>query len=389
MGKRILFLLLLASSAHAVNLPSMCGDLTNPTGCTMMPWSAIDFSLPDAPTPCNYAGGYFVAGISSVGAFDCQLVSGGGGSADCAGAPTLACLAGRTSTTNDPTISSDDNGTITGSATTGKSLILKANAVGVSDSVRVEENGLGQSRVVVGPGVDPVGALTYLVTGENNGNGALFGAYYAGDDGGAPTFFFFRSRNTSTSPTHTDADDVIANMAAAGFDSTNTLITGPPGFFLTVKQAGATAVGYVAMSAGIYTVDTTGTFFPRILINDDGSVTFPPNVIAGANLDVTGVTHLADAVFLGGAIPTCGTGCASLSTTSNDRIMDVTVSAGVVTSVTVNFSATLSSIPICTATSNSLTALPAITAVSTSAITIQTTATIGSGHLYAHCLEAS
>jgi hypothetical protein len=48
----------------------MCGDATNPTGCSMLPWSAIDFTLPDAPVPC--VSGFYISGISTSGAFDCQ-----------------------------------------------------------------------------------------------------------------------------------------------------------------------------------------------------------------------------------------------------------------------------------------------------------------------------
>lgn len=68
------------------------------------------------------------------------LLNGGGGALTwgtptigCANAPDLLCLDGRTGTTNDPTISTDADGTVLGSLVDGKQLILNANpnAVGL------------------------------------------------------------------------------------------------------------------------------------------------------------------------------------------------------------------------------------------------------------------
>lgn len=62
------------------------------------------------------------------------LLSWGFAAVDCSSAPDLLCRDGRTGTTNDAVVSTDDNGTITGSDADGKSLVLNGNTGGVAPS---------------------------------------------------------------------------------------------------------------------------------------------------------------------------------------------------------------------------------------------------------------
>lgn len=132
-----------------------------------------------------------------------------------------------------------------------------------------------------------------------------------------------------------------------------------------------------AEDVGIITAEWTPPNQPKIaLILGDGSARLD---LRPGHVDLTGAP-----VFLG-ATPTCGTGCASV--VGNDRVADITVDSGTVTSVTLNFAATLDSTPLCVASTNAASVAAAVTAVSTTEVTIGTSASIGSGHLYVHCLE--
>lgn len=307
----------------------------------------------------------------------------------CAAHPELLCINGRTGTTNNPTISSDAGGTIRGSGTTGFSFKL------VSDNGTahwsLQRNGLGIDRLILGPGNDPTtalvsgGVLGFAVTSDTEG--AFFGAYYAGDTGQGATFFGIRAGGNFATPTETLDNQQFLNIYALGFDSTNSF-TGSPSGTITFQQDGAAGIGIIPGTILMGTQDSTGAFGFHFTIRADGTVGIGTTTPV-AKLDIAGTTFLQDAVFFGGAIPTCGTGCSSFTTESNDRNMVIIVSGGVVTAVTVNFSTTLATAPYCVANAV-LTGVPipvVQTARSTTATTFTTSATVGGGNIIAHCFE--
>jgi hypothetical protein len=96
--------------------------------------------------------------------------------------------------------------------------------------------------------------------------------------------------------------------------------------------------------------------------------------------------EFAGPLLLKGSAPTCGTGCSSV--TGTDRAFKVTTGAAV-SSITVNFSATLTSTPVCTASNSETTTIMDVSAVSTTAVTFSTAVAITSQSIYAHCFQNS
>lgn len=104
-----------------------------------------------------------------------------------------------------------------------------------------------------------------------------------------------------------------------------------------------------------------------------------------ASVDAVGGATLPN-LLLTGSAPSCGANCSSV--VGNDRDFVVTVSVGVITAVTVNFSTTLTSTPVCTASTDSATVGgAAVTARSTTAVTFGTPLSISAGQIFAHCIE--
>lgn len=93
----------------------------------------------------------------------------------CANQPNLVCLAGRTGTTNDFTLSTSVDGTITGSTTTGKDLHLKPNAVDGTDcqigiGALICSNSTGDYSIEAGPpGANSLGAASFYANGGTSG----------------------------------------------------------------------------------------------------------------------------------------------------------------------------------------------------------------------------
>lgn len=85
-----------------------------------------------------------------------------------------------------------------------------------------------------------------------------------------------------------------------------------------------------------------------------------------------------------GGTPTCGTGCASITAGSTD-LRGSMVSNSSVSSVTLNFSATLASAPFCTISDSNTSATADISSISTSALTVGLASALTSVTIYWNC----
>lgn len=81
----------------------------------------------------------------------------------------------------------------------------------------------------------------------------------------------------------------------------------------------------------------------------------------------------------------CGTGNGSVVGT--DAAGVITLGTVAVTACTLNFSATLSAAPVCTAVTGSAASVAFITSVSTSALVLGLTVTLPGGTVYYHCTK--
>jgi hypothetical protein len=109
-----------------------------------------------------------------------------------------------------------------------------------------------------------------------------------------------------------------------------------------------------------------------------GSGTAQNALVTGLTLDST--IHLRS----GGSAPTCGTGCASV--TGTDTAMVVT-SGTAVTSFAVNFNKTWAAAPVCVTNGDASTAFTFITSVTTTVLTIGSSAAFTADKIYAHCVQ--
>lgn len=497
--KTLLFLLLLVTPAYATNVPYLCGDATHAAGCQLMPWGGIDWADPSSPTHC--LPGFAVTGIIG-GAFDCLPAS--GGAADCT-ASALVCRAGRTGTTNDFTVSSDADGTISGSADPASGLVLRSSTA-YPPTIKVGHTFTDQESLAIG---SPLlsGVWPFSVTGDSAlGQSSTLGFILLnGGISASPIIFGIGARGAIAAFTPSQHGDNLLKITGAGVDLAGNLTFAPAAADIVYAQDGDPGATWVPGQIVMITTNAAGASINRFWVRATGNIgvgndfgvpegrfhvrnedaatvgtvfqgapsqsaditqwkgristtlaasghvgdatitltdssAFPPSGVVnldrgdaaiGTDLVVaytannvgTGVLTLAAVLpaYLGsmpagklvyqsttlatvdkdggatlpnihftGAIPTCGAGCASLSAVSNDRAMDITVSAGVVTAVTVNFSATLSSAPICVGSTNTASVGgAAVTARSTTAVTFGTPSSIGSGHIYAHCFEIS
>lgn len=99
-----------------------------------------------------------------------------------------------------------------------------------------------------------------------------------------------------------------------------------------------------------------------------------------AVLTLDAATH----TIYGGSVPTCGTGCSSVTGTDNGFVV---TTGSAVTSFAVNFNKTWGAAPICTATGDASTAFVYISAVSTTAITLNSSAAFTSDKVYVRCAQ--
>lgn len=87
-----------------------------------------------------------------------------------------------------------------------------------------------------------------------------------------------------------------------------------------------------------------------------------------------------------GAAPTCGTGCASITTNSTNTRGSM-VSGSSVSAVTLNWSATLAATPFCTISDSNSTAVADISALSTSVLTVSLASALTSVTIYWICFQ--
>jgi len=422
-----------------------------------------------------------------------------GGGADCTSAPTLLCLAGRSGTANNVLLSTDDSGTITGTALSGTAGFQKGLVLNATTATDLSINPiLLNDNVTSLTGIVPFFVFRRDVTINDDAANSLesnifgflmTGTWTIGDDSlGGPKADFFNFVPTFTNPTGVnkrlgDAITLI-ELTPTQLCDTATCTTGRirgalvdpqyttnGGGTLTVSgdssgyeygpnvDTGVTAgpmIGFQALGvtgAGTISDDIgmrintssvttrTGTYLSVESVDGNrvmrhagpavfGTDAAATNVSVGLEVQSTSLALLLSRMtttqqnaltatagmeiynttlntfadyengawlararlhpdggpdFRPGATPSCGTGCASVA--GNDRVGDITVSSGVVTSVTVNFSATLGATPICLADANNSAISVGVTSVSTSAVTFGASATLGSGHIYFHCLE--
>lgn len=225
-----------------------------------------------------------------------DLVDSSGGGAD--PFPQYLLLAGRTGTTNNPIISLDADGTITGSAVPGKTLHILSEAG--TAGAHLDKNAFGKARLLVGEQFDPFsafvpgGILELAAVGEG-GIGTLFGGFHAGSSGGV-AFFGVSSQGTIAAPTASLDEDSLFKIAAFGYDSTDSLAGNEVGsIFVSCKTGGGppTSVGFVAGQMVFTTTDLTGTSAVRIEIHETGTVTFSP-VSQSFGASVVGDAELSD-----------------------------------------------------------------------------------------------
>jgi hypothetical protein len=114
------------------------------------------------------------------------------------------------------------------------------------------------------------------------------------------------------------------------------------------------------------------------IIADNATVATEVVRVAGAAVTIT--AHQ----ITGGSTPTCGTGCASV--TGNDNAMVVTTGTAV-TSMAVNFNATWGAAPVCNVTADSTTGFPSISAVSTTVLTLASSAAFTADKMYVNCRQ--
>jgi hypothetical protein len=146
--KTLLLVCLLASTAFGQGFTS---------GYDRIRWSGVDITR---RTRLNFTG----TGITSVvddpanGQTTVTISGGGGGGgADSGSAPTLLCLAGRTGTTNNPLLSTDGDGTLTGSGVASGGLILQS-----SPDVAGASTGLFAVKITTPTELDPPHGFTLV-----------------------------------------------------------------------------------------------------------------------------------------------------------------------------------------------------------------------------------
>ena len=89
-----------------------------------------------------------------------------------------------------------------------------------------------------------------------------------------------------------------------------------------------------------------------------------------------------------GPTPSMGTCGTTPSISGNDSVGTITVGSGVVTACTMNFAQGWTAAPVCNVSTDAASISAGITSVSTAAMTVGLSATLGSGHIYYRCSRA-
>ena len=206
---------------------------------------------------------------------------GGGGGVPCSAAPALLCLAGRTGTTNNPTISTDSDGVIHGSLDATKSLMLASSPSLSPPQLTIRANGLGLDQLIIGEGPDPTsslvpgGLLQFLITADEaiSGLPAVFAAYSlnGGFNNGA-TFFGIGANGSFVTPTASLDGDNLLKIACLGFDATNTLVGNPPPAAMIFLIDGDPITGVTPGQLLLGTTDSAGNAPTRLWIRSNGNI---------------------------------------------------------------------------------------------------------------------
>lgn len=218
----------------------------------------------------------------------------GGGVATCASSPQLLCLAGRTGTTNDPLISTDADGTITGSGASAGSLIFKSSSTATPGKVVIEasdgtgaffdHNDLGNPRLLIGTATDPTSVISGAGVAEilcfSNSLGDdgwffatsyIFGAVVTSNTVGvAPQFLGTRARGTLAAILPVADLDILFQATGNGISSDGSL--GSVSSTIAFVVDGAPSPGVVSSGFSIGVVETTGSRVSRFNIDRDGRV---------------------------------------------------------------------------------------------------------------------
>lgn len=165
----------------------------------------------------------------------------------------------------------------------------------------------------------------------------------------------------------------------------------------TTVSVSPITIGGISATTGLSIVNRSGATGGGIGIGfnylgafggtDAGDMTFWTTLNSGSpalakNATLTNAGHWVT----GGAVPTCGTGCASIGAASDDNTFSVTTGSAV-TSVAVTFGGTWGAAPVCNVSSNSTASVTDISAVSTTAITFGASVALTGGILYVQCRQ--
>lgn len=166
--------------------------------------------------------------------------------------------------------------------------------------------------------------------------------------------------------------------------------TSTPTHSLTIAASGSPNLGFYSL--GINKIWNIGASSTSLFFNEQG-VSTRLALLAGGNVGIGTVSPISILSINGvvtyyGTAPTCGTGCASITSGSTNTRGSM-VSSSSVSSVTLTFASTGSGVwstnPFCTISDNNSTAVADISAVSTSALTVSLASALSAVTIYYHC----
>lgn len=194
-----------------------------------------------------------------------------------------------------------------------------------------------------------------------------------------------------------DIFDITQVKAMLGATTTGMQVTqGSSYLFATSTQfvGGATGGGISSPAAGTVDCDTStvgnaGCTFQAATINQSGNKVIDT---CGTGLSKSGSTcnfassGTSTPLVGSGGTPTCGAGCSSITAGSTD-LRGSMVSGSSVSSVALNFSATLAAAPFCVISDSNTTATADIASISTSVLTVNLASALTSVTIYWICAK--
>lgn len=271
----------------------------------------------------------------------------------------------------------------TGTAVSGSSILaVSTTNVGINTTTPV--TGLEVNSGASGAGIqidDTVNASFVLNATGAGGDNISFNSSTAA--GGLPHGF--------------DIFDLTQLKAMLGATTTGMQVTqGSSYLFATSTQfvGGATGGGISSPAAGTVDCDTStvgnaGCTFQAATINQSGNKVIDT---CGTGLSKSGSTcnfatsGTSTPLVGSGGTPTCGAGCSSITAGSTD-LRGSMVSGSSVSSVALNFSATLAAAPFCVISDSNTTATADIASISTSVLTVNLASALTSVTVYWICAK--